>query len=213
MPEAYELPGHNYGLRHGSPGIPFLKKNTGEFAQQEMLLRLLRQTNEIDLLSLTSVEWGWDSDVPIDKNEQWQFWRAGYVHCPAPYCLLVGVINVNWLVTADAEYKIIDTALVAASKSVYDERIKRYRIKSDLDSTFGWGGYARYPLDFAGTGLFCSQYTRHIPVPVDGERGASRVFMRQVMPGGRILSKELSGWPECVASNPIEPLPAPSDDR
>jgi len=49
-------------------------------------------------------------------------------------------------------------------------------------------------------------YLRDPVYGVSGSDGFGRYFMRQVMPDGRILSRELTSWKDCVESDPIEPL-------
>lgn len=198
----YALPGSRYGLLHGSPGIPHFAKPVAGHSQ--LLNALLSQGHSIEILSITSTTWSRASSMHLADESSWSFVDAARINCPAPHCLLLGG-PVQWLVTTDADFNMIDSALVSAMESSYSEDLKRQSEKAVLDSNFGWGGeQATYPLDFAASGIFCSTYYRRPEYDVPGDVGDSKVFMRQVMTDGRILSRELTSWQGCVESDPIE---------
>ena len=76
-----------------------------------------------------------------------------------------------------------------------------------MDSVFGWDGdRVTQPSHFADTGIFCTDYLRDAVYGVSGSDGFGRYFMRQVMPDGRILSRELTSWKNCLENDPIEPF-------
>lgn len=197
----YSLPGSRYGLLHGSPGILHFAKPVAGHSQ--LLNALLSQGHSIEMLSITSATWSRASSMNLADEDSWSFIDAARIDCPAPHCLLLGG-PVQWLVTTDADFNMIDSALVSAMESSYSEDLKRQSEKAVLDSNFGWGGeQATYPLDFAASGIFCSTYYRRPEYDVPGDAGDSKIFMRQVMSDGRVLARELSSWSECVGSNPL----------
>lgn len=204
-PPEYVLPGSRYGLLNGSPGIPQSLASEGD--HRGFLRVLMAERHEIDVLSLDSGLWGLTVDTD-DLPQGWRFEWAGQIQCPAAFCLLLDTGGgLSWIVTADNEYRVLDIALITERKTAFDERRGRQRRQAIMDSVFGWDGdRVTQPSHFADTGIFCTDYLRDPVYGVSGGDGFGRYFMRQVMPDGRILSRELTSWKDCVESDPIEPL-------
>lgn len=202
---AYDLPGSSYGLIYGSPGIPHFNKPVA--GQKDLIRALLEQRHELDILSVGSDEWKTSTNIPLEMiTPQWAFAQAGTIDCPAPSCLLLGGPSLKWIVTADDESVVIEHALVSAYESRQDENTQSSK-RSVMDSIFGWGGdRADHPLDFAASGIFCSNFVRERDYRAKGDEGAFHVFMRQITPDGRILSKEIASWDDCHEGNAIEPV-------
>lgn len=202
-PPEYVLPGSRYGILHGA-SIPHFLSTEGD--HRGFLRVLMAERHEIDVLSLDSGLWGLTVD-PDDLPQGWRFEWAGQIQCPAAFCLLLGFGPTHWIVTADNEYRVLDIALITERKTAFDERRGRQRRQAIMDSVFGWDGERfRAPSDFTNTGIFCTDYIRDPAPGVIGDEGAGRYFMRQIMPDGRILNRELASWKDCLESDPIEPI-------
>ena len=204
-PSEYVLPGSRYGLINGSPGIPQSLASEGD--HRDLMRMFMGKSHDIDALSPSSEIWNFTHD-PEDLPQGWRFGWAGRIECPAAACLLLGSGGLlNWILTVDTGYQIVDVALIGAGKYGVAEGGGRYRRLAIMDSVFGWDGdRVTPPSNFADTGIFCTDYLRDPVYGVSGGDGFGRYFMRQVMPDGRILSRELTSWKDCVESDPIEPL-------
>lgn len=202
-PPEYVLPGSRYGILHGA-SIPHFLSTEGD--HRGFLRVLMAERHEIDVLSLDSGLWGLTVD-PDDLPQGWRFEWAGQIQCPAAFCLLLGFGPTHWIVTADNEYRVLDIALITERKTAFDERRGRQRRQAIMDSVFGWDGErSGAPSDFANTGVFCTEYVRDPAPGVIGDEGSGGHFMRQIMPDGRILNRELASWWDCLESDPIEPI-------
>ena len=203
-PPEYVLPGSRYGILHGA-SIPHFLSTEGD--HRGFLRVLMAERHEIDVLSLDSGLWGLTVDTD-DLPQGWRFEWAGQIQCPAAFCLLLGTGGgLNWIVTADNEYRVLDIALIGEVKYGVAEGGERYRRLAIMDSVFGWDGdRVTQPSHFADTGIFCTDYLRYPVYGVSGSDGFGRYFMRQVMTDGRILSRELTNWKNCLENDPIEPF-------
>lgn len=199
----YVLPGSRYGILHGAT-IPHFLSTEGD--HRDFLRVLISNRHEIDVLSLESEYW--DAIFEPDELPQgWRFTSAGRIRCPTAVCLLLGIAPTYWIVTADNEYRVLDIALITERKTVFDKGRGRQREFAIMDSVFGWDGdRVTQPSHFSDTGIFCTDYLRNATYGAQGFPGSARSFMRQVLPDGRILSRELTTWTDCVESDPIEPL-------
>ena len=181
---------------HPQERIAFLewlwgREGEGVFHRQSAYWPLTRGTN------VARIPPGEDAEA-ILKRVPMVSWEIG---CPASHCFLFGLSGLAWLVTTDADYRIVAAELMMNSEHGLvprgDGAIGLVRINErKLETSFG-GLTWRHdnPLHFDDTGVFCSHYYFASNPRIEAD--LFHAFKRRVTPTGEIEFKEIASWEEC----------------
>lgn len=209
--EWYDPPRAMFSGLHG-PVLPTISNPDGHPPERIAFLEWLWDREGEGVFTLQSDYWPLTrgtniAGVPPGEDADDILKRAPLVSreigCPASHCFLFGYSGgLAWLVTTDADYRVVAAELIMSSERDYVPKgggsVGLLAINErKLETSFGgrtW--HTDNPLDFEETGVFCSHYyfvESATPIAYD----LFHAFKRRVTPAGVIEFKEIASWDEC----------------